>query len=78
MIDTKYAAWVGTEDEDGWAVNEEDILFTDSLDEARLWKTGTDAPHIEPGQTLGISDEDGVLSTITNTGSSYEVWLREE
>jgi hypothetical protein len=73
---TKYAAWVGTPDDHGWRIAPGDMLYTDSLDEARAWKASEEVPQLALGQTLGISDRHGVMSTITRTLTRYEVWVR--
>ena len=74
---TDYAAWIGTwnEDEGSFVVEPDDMLFTDSIEEARLWRTKVE---LAEGQTLGISDRDGVVSTITHEDGQYGVWVREE
>jgi hypothetical protein len=75
-IPTNYAAWLGTynEDADGFDIKLDDVLFTDSLEEVTAWHASDDG--LAEGQTLGISDRDGLLSMITRDAESYEVWCR--
>jgi hypothetical protein len=75
-VSTQFAAWLGTYDEadDVLEINADDVLFTDSLEEAQAWHASDGG--IPEGHTLGITDRDGLLSTITRDAESYEVWCR--
>jgi hypothetical protein len=78
--DYKFAAWVGTWDDEteSYHVAEDDIMFTDSLEDAQAFRCDQ---TLEPGQTLGISDADGVAATVSyvvdEDEARFETWARE-
>ena len=67
--DTAYAAWLGRREPDGsYLVEPDNMLFTDSLEEAQAFKSSHGLPL---GWTVAISERDGTAYLITHEEGGY-------